>query len=253
MTQLSLKLVALFSMLLDHLAKAVLFTGALSGVLGVSGDLHLRTMMMAVGRLAFPIFAWFTAEGCKKTKAPKKYLLRMLIFAILSEIPFRLCFYGRITGFITGNVIFTFLFSALAIFASQWLREKKLPYGLAVLIPSLIAMAACWMIYTDYNAWGCALVLLLYYMPNEKGRLLGLGAWITLFQLIWKGSNGGSLTWISGNDYNLLLQWMVEMLAVLFLAAYNGEKGSDKPWAKWLFYWFYPIHLLLLYLIRMAM
>lgn len=253
MTQLSLKLVALLSMLMDHLAKVLLSTGIFSDALGVSMDLYLRTMMIAVGRLAFPIFAWFTAEGCKKTKDPKKYLLRMLIFAILSEIPFRLCFYGRVASFTTSNVLFTFLFAACAIFAAQWLQTKRIPYPFAVMVPSVAAMVICWVQYTDYNAWGCALVLLLYYMPNEKGRLLALGSWITLFQLIWKGSNGGTLTWISGNDYNLLLQWVVEMLAVLFLAAYNGEKGSDKPWAKWLFYVFYPVHLLLLYLIRMAL
>lgn len=252
MTQLSLKLLALFSMLMDHLAKAVLSTGVLSDVLGVSGDLHLRTMMMAVGRLAFPIFAWFVAEGCKKTKDPKKYLLRMLIFALLSEIPFRLCFYGRLSSVVTGNVMFTFLFAACSIYVSHWLVEKKIPYEVAVLAPSVASMAVCWFLYTDYNAWGCALVLLLYYMPNEKGRLLITGTWITLFQLVWKGSNNG-LSWVSGNDYNLLLQWLVEMLAVLFLAAYNGEKGKNKPWTKWLFYVFYPTHLLILYLIRIAL
>lgn len=253
MTQLSLKLVALVSMLMDHLAKAVFCTGILSDILGFSGDLYLRTMMMAVGRLAFPIFAWFAAEGCKKTTDPKKYLLRMLIFALLSEIPFRLCFYGRVSGFTTSNVIFTFLYAACGIFATQWLLQKKVPYALSVLVPSLFAVAICWIQYTDYNAWGCALVLLLYYMPGEKGKLLLLGTWITLFQLIWKGSNGGSLTWIYGNDYNLLLQWMVEMLSVLFLAAYNGKKGTDKPWAKWLFYVFYPVHLMILYLIRISL
>lgn len=253
MTQFSLKLVALLSMVLDHLAKAVLSTGVLSGTLGVSGDLHLRTMMMAIGRLAFPIFAWFTAEACKKTKAPKKYLLRMLIFALLSEIPFQLCFYGSVSGFTTGNVMFTFLFAACAIFSSEWLTGKKVPYWISVLLPSIAAMAICWILYTDYNAWGCGLVLLLYYMPNEKGRLLLTGSWITLFQLIWKGNNGGMLTWLSGNDYNLLIQWMVEMLSILFLASYNGEKGTNKPWAKWMFYVFYPVHLLLFYLIRMAL
>lgn len=252
MTQLSLKLVALFSMLLDHLAKVVLSKGVLVDLLGVSGDFYLRTMMMAVGRLAFPIFAWFVAEGCKKTKNPKKYLLRMLVFAVLSEVPFQLCFYGAATRGVQlalHNVMFTFLFAAGAIFLSEFLREKKVPYGLAVLLPCVAAMAICWWQYTDYNAWGCALVLLLYFVPGEKGQLLVLGAWITLFQLLWKGSTGYGLSWLGGNDYNLLLQWMVELLAVLFLAAYNGEKGSHKPWSKWLFYGFYPVHLVLLYLL----
>lgn len=254
MTQFSLKIVALCSMLLDHLAKVVLSSGVLTDVLGYSTDLWLRTMMMAVGRLAFPIFAWFTAEGCKKTKHPGKYLLRMLMFAVLSEVPFQLCFYGaysRGLSLACHNVIFTMLFAACAIFASKWLAQKRVPYAAAVLIPAVLVLALCWWQYTDYNAWGAALILLLYYMPNEKGRLITMASWVTVFILIWHGWSGQGFSWISGNNYGLLLQWLVEMLVVPLLATYNGEKGMDRPWGKWLFYVFYPAHLLILFLIRL--
>lgn len=253
MTQFSLKLLALFCMLADHVSKVILSGGVLIPYIGAEADLWLRTMLEVIGRIAFPIFAWFTAEGCKKTKNPTRYLLRLLIFAVLSEVPFQLCFYGA--GYLgvrlaCHNVIFTMLLGACAIICGQYL-EKKLPPLVACLIPGLIAVALGWILYTDYNAWGVALIILLYYLKGEKERLLLLLCWCTVFMLIWHGYNGNTLIWFTGaNNYKLLLQWIGTLFSVGFLATYNGERGRS---CKWLFYVFYPVHLLLIYLIRIAL
>lgn len=247
MTQFSLKIIALISMLLDHTAKVVLPTGVLIPYVGVSGDLLLRTTMMAVGRLSFPIFAWFVAEGCRKTGNPGKYLLRLGLFAVLSEIPFQYCFYGAaVRGLTLGchNVLFTFLLASAAIFLGE-VMTKRLPLWTGM-IPAVAAVALGWILRTDYNAWGVLLVLLLYYIPEERERLLVLLGWITVFQLIWHGWNGAELSWLSGKDQGLLIQWLVEILAVPILACYSGEKGRGS---KWLFYLFYPVHLSALYLL----
>lgn len=247
MTQFSLKIIALVSMLLDHTAKVLLPTGVLIPYVGVSGDLFLRTMMMAFGRLSFPIFAWFVAEGCRKTKHPGKYLLRIGVFAILSELPFQYCFYGAaVRGVSLGchNVMFTFLLAVGAIMIGEAFA-KQFPLWIK-LIPAVFAVALGWYFRTDYNAWGVLLVLLLYYIPEERERLLMLLGWITVFQLIWHGWNGAELSWLSGKDQGLLLQWLIEILAVPILACYTGEKGRGS---KWLFYLFYPLHLTVLYLL----
>lgn len=253
MTQFSLKLLALLCMLSDHLAKVVLSGGFLIPYIGTEANLWLRTVMIVIGRIAFPIFAWFTAEGCRKTKNPTKYLQRLLIFAILSEAPFQLCFYGAgYLGFQVAchNVIFTMLLGALAIFGGTLLK-KWLPDAMACLLPALIATALGWILYTDYNAWGVALIVALYYLPTEKGRLLFLLAWSTVFQLIWHGYDGNTLVWLTGeNNYLLILQWFGMLFSVGFLATYNGQRGRN---AKWLFYIFYPAHLLILYFLRLGL
>lgn len=253
MTQFSLKLLALFCMLSDHFAKVVLSGGVLIPYIGAEADLWLRTMMTVIGRIAFPIFAWFTAEACRKTKNPGKYLLRLLIFALLSEAPFQLCFYGAgYLGFQLGchNVMFTMLLGAAAIIAGQYL-QKHIHSVAAYMIPAVAAVALGWFLYTDYNAWGVALIILLYYLKDEKARLLFLLCWCTVFQLIWHGYNGNTLIWLSGeNNYKLILQWIGMLFSVGFLATYNGEKGRS---CKWLFYVFYPVHLLLLYAIRISL
>lgn len=252
MTQFTLKLIALLSMLLDHTAKVVLRTGMLSPWIGIENEMLVRNIMVIAGRMAFPIFAWFAAEGCRKTHSMGKYVLRLLVFAVLSEAPFQLCFYGAYqNGIQLGchNVMFTLLLAVGAVFLSTWLETHHVPKSLASLLPSCAATALGWILHTDYNAWGVALVLGLYYMPEQKGKLIFLAAWCTAFQLIWHGWNGGGFNWLSSAGSIQILYWLGTMFSVLLLMAYNGERGIRS---KWLFYGFYPAHLLLLFLIALA-
>lgn len=251
MTRFSLKIFALISMFCDHLAKVVLSTGVLIPYIGVEADLWIRTVLMVIGRMAFPIFAWFTAEGCRKTSNPRKYILRLLIFAIISEIPFQLCFYaGSLSGVVPGchNVIFTLLLGAMGVLLGEHLTKKGIPQWYGVLLPALMAVWLGFYLKTDYNGWGVALIVMLYYLKEERSQLIFLTCWVTVFMLIWHGWNGEVLIWLTGkNNYLLLLEWLGCLFSVGFLLSYNGEKGREN---KWLFYVFYPLHLMLLYLIR---
>lgn len=252
MTQFSLKLLALFCMLSDHVAKVVLSGGVLIPYIGIEGNLWLCTFMTMIGRIALPVFAWFTADGCRKTGNPKRYLIRMLLFALISEAPFQLCFYGAgYLGLQFGchNVIFTMLLGAAGIIAGQELK-KKLPEVPVCLIPAVIVIALGWFLYTDYNAWGVGLIIFLYYLPTHRQKLIFLLCWSTVFELFWHGLDTGSLIWLHGGDMNLILQWFGMLLSVGLLATYNGERGRK---GKWLFYIFYPAHLLILYGIRIAL
>ncbi len=250
MTQSTLKRLAILFMLCDHFAKVVLSTGVLCPVLGIMGNQWLMVSLESVGRIAFPIFAWFVAEGCRKTRSFPKYLGRMAIFAVLSEAPFQYCFYSAgENGLCLGchNVMFTLLLAAAGIYASKCLKDRGIPGMPAVLLPGMAAVTLGMVLLTDYNAWGGALILMLYYLPEKRKRLALLGVWMTVFMLLWHGWNGETFVWLHPNGFALLCTWLGGMISVPLLACYQGKRGRSN---KWLFYAFYPVHLALLYGIR---
>lgn len=217
MTQFTLKLIALVAMLLDHTAKTVLQTGILVPYVGLQANSMILIGMMSVGRIAFPIFAWFLAEGCRKTSNASKHLLRLLLFAIISEIPFQLNFYHELRPG-CHNVMFTMLLAAAAIHGGAWLGRKTNQNSISKLLMAIVAMILGWTLKTDYNAWGVGLILLLYYMPSFTGQWIALAAWITLFQLVWHGWSGSRFVWLTSSGYLLLIYWIVGLLSVALLA-----------------------------------
>lgn len=170
-------------MLCDHFAKVVLSTGVLRTFLGVTGNEQLMIGLETVGRIAFPMFAWFVAEGCRKTGNFPKYLGRLAMFAVLSEAPFQYCFYAAGQNGLSlacHNVMFTMLLAAAGIYAAKWLNKHGIPEMTAILIPSILAAALGWRLQTDYNAWGVALIFMLYYLPDKKQKLTILACWMTV-------------------------------------------------------------------------
>jgi len=244
MSQFALKLIALFAMLADHTVKTVLGYGSLAPAVGMETERVIRVTMLVIGRMAFPIFAWFSAEACRKTASPARHLTRLGLFALLSEAPFQLLFHGELTLGAT-NVIVTMFLAALAIHAAPWLEGRGISTLPARLFPAAAAVALGWFLHTDYNAWGVGLVIMLYYLPDQKRRLLFLTAWVTVFHLFWHGVQDGQILWLQPRGWLILLYYLGYLLAVALLACYNGKLG---PKSKWLFYVFYPVHLSLLYL-----
>lgn len=249
MTQSTLKLLAMLFMLCDHFAKVVLSTGVLLPAVGVAGNQYLMIALETIGRMAFPIFAWFVAEGCRKTKNYPRYLTRLAMFAVLSEAPFQYCFYQAGQNGLTfacHNVIFTMLLSAAGIYGARKIKAYGVPDVVAMLFPSVAVVALGWVLKTDYNAWGVALILMLYYLPEKKQKLALLGCWMTVFMLFWHGWNGETFVWLHPGGTGLIWMWLGGMVSVPVLATYNGVRGRKM---KWLFYIFYPVHLTVLYAI----
>lgn len=248
LTQFTLKLLALIFMLLDHTVKVLLPPGVLAARVGMEQEMLIRSTMLILGRASFPIFAWFAAEGYRKTSYMGRHCLYLLLFGILSEIPFQLCFYGADTGLRLGchNVLFTMLLAAGAIYLSQIWEERGLSKTISIILTSATALFLGWVLHTDYNIWGVGLILALYYLPENKMRLIFLTAWISVFQLLWHSWNGSSLVWLSGAGSIQLLYWLGGMLGVALLATYSGQRGRGS---KWLFYCFYPAHLAMLFVL----
>ena len=206
LTAAHLRLLALGLMLIDHTGR-VLFPG--------------QVWMIALGRLAFPIFAFQTAEGYHHTHNFRRYCLRLALFALVSEIPFNLMISG--TALFPGhqNVMLTLLLGLLS--CRAWDRKDGW-----ILIFTLLAgaLARC-----DYGFQGVLTVLLFHVCRDRKWELL-LG-----------------LLMLCISRYGFPTLQLFSVLAWIPICFYNGQKGPGGKWLQYASYIFYPAHLLLLGLI----
>ncbi len=192
-----------------------------------------------VGRLAFPLFAYFVYEGARYTRRPAGYLGRMLAMGLVC-----LAGYGIFAGEFYGNILITFSLSLCILFSldltrKQWGKEGP-PWGCMALTAALVAAAClCRWVTIDYGFWGVLLPAFAWageaLAPEEgKKRIFSLGGFaLGLLILSWQ------LGWV---------QWL-SLAALPLLAGYNGSRGRWKM--KQFFYWFYPIHLVVIYLLSL--
>ena len=219
-----LKLTAIAVMLIDH--SAVVFVGT-----GMS-------VWRMIGRLGFPIFAFFIAEGAGRTKNIYKYMLRLAVFALVSELPFDLALFG--SWFDTGhqNVFFTLLLGLMAIWAYRMLGSVRL--GWLSPLSTLILAAGAYCLKTDYDAAGVIVIFLFYIVMRfpPLPRAFGIAAVCCL--LLFRFYNGILY-------YNPSEEFAV--FACIPLILYSGQKGFKLN--KYFFYAFYPGHILILWLLSL--
>lgn len=234
-----LKWIAIITMLIDHIGVALLEIGLLpkvsDAVLGgnsfdyVMEDYHFwylfDDILRSIGRLAFPIFCFLLVEGFLHTKNAKKYALRLGLFALISEIPFDLAFNGRLLEFSYQNVFFTLFIGLLMLICLRYFEETLPPHiSWLRFIVALTAILLASFLRTDYDAFGIMLIFLIYEFRSLPKLRCIAGAILMLF--------------------NSTTGW----LAFILLWFYNGERGRQLP--KYFFYAFYPVHLMLLWLVR---
>lgn len=237
-----LKWIAIASMLIDHIAAVVLLRVILaqleqSGVLNQEGY-DLYNLMRGIGRIAFPIFCFLLVEGFIHTRNKGRYGLRLGVFALLSEVPFDLAFSGSVWDGRYQNVFLTLLIAFLTLIAVETIQKAMIQQqdndvlawkqGIAWFL-KLSAIAAGAVVaeicHTDYGAKGILCIAVLYFLRNVRMLQSACGC-ISFF---WDGA---------------------APLAFIPIAFYNGTRGRQF---KYVFYLFYPIHLLLLYLICVYM
>jgi hypothetical protein len=215
-----LKLIAIITMLIDH-----------TGAVLVPSNTMLNLIMRCIGRLSFPIFVFLLVEGFHHTKDVKKYLLRMGAFALISEIPFDLAFYGKILEFNHQNIFFTLFLGLLCMYLISIVEKKfnKNFLGMNLLnaLLTLIIGFIAFLMKTDYDYRGIILIVA-FYLFRESKLLRGL-----------------SLLFVSG--YLLGYINIIATVSIIPIAFYNGQKGKS---IKYAFYLFYPTHLLILALIN---
>lgn len=222
MTGTQLKLLAILTMTIDHIG-AVLYPEV--------------TVLRLVGRLAFPIFAFLLVEGYGHTSDVKKYLIRLWVFALISEIPYDLAFDGVLYDPSHQNIFFTLGLALLGLWAMDRLSDTDPVVGPLVFV--LLCVISL-LLRTDYNIFGMATVFLFHRYRGEKIKAL---YGVALLHLAYGVMDSGLL------NGAFVLRHMIQSAAavsVLFIGLYNGEKGRSF---KYVFYVFYPLHLTLLWLV----
>ena len=216
-----LKIIAMISMVFDHV-----------------GDMFFPAVMWPrmIGRLAMPIFAFCIAEGFAHTRNKTKYLCRLGIFALISEIPFDLAFEGKL-GLGHQNIMLSFFLAAAALMlfdriqGGKTAEGERMPVGKTVLGALAVAgiAALSLLLRADYTVFA-VIAVFLFYVFRQQHPLLRSGVGVAFL----------ALTRTMG-------YYVATGFSFLPLALYNGQKGKGL---KWLFYIFYPGHLLVLAAIK---
>ena len=227
------KLIAFFLMLCDDVGYIFIQNGVLYGQNAMYWNMAIATtegqkwymvsrILRFAGRLSFPVFAFFVAEGFQHTRSRVKYMMRMGVFALLSEVPFDLACFGTWYYPDYQNVLFTYFIALTALYLME--LSRKLPVVIQILIAAVFAYLA-YLVKCDYGAVGVALISTLYLLRNTKNMKFLVGAVISAAESI---------------DY-----LGISALSMLGLKFYDGSRGRIP--LKYFFYAAYPLHYLIFY------
>ncbi|MCD7757448.1 MAG: conjugal transfer protein TraX [Clostridiales bacterium] len=245
----TLKLVALITMTIDHTA-AVLGCGA------------LYAPMRIIGRIAFPIYCFLLVEGYFHTHSVRRYTLRLLIAAVVSDLPFDLAISGVWPNRYYQNVMLTLAIGLVTVWLvdhsrswvlALWNRWQKDPAGtqegerpalivgqkvLAWMLMAVFSVVGIWLAdfcCTDYSGGGVLLILLFYFFRNKPVDLC-----IAV------------LVELTGYFGGVEIFGVVAMVPILL---YNGQRGPNPggKWGQWFFYAYYPLHLGVLVLVHIVL
>ena len=211
----SLKTLAAICMFIDHLDYLVLSIFPQTA--------FFENLCRGIGRISFPIFCFLLTEGFAHTSNRTRYVIRLCIFAILSELPYDLAFSETFSFLHSQNVFFTLLIGLLVLWGIEWF-SGNIYFQTATL---LIGMGISILFDCDYGWHGILLIAILFFFRQDSFSMT-----------------------VAGISVCLLWSWEAAF-AFLPIRLYNKQRGWMKsPAAKYAFYLFYPLHLLLLVWIR---
>ena len=235
-TSMSLHIMAMAFMLCDHLWGTI-----------VPGN----DWLTCIGRISFPIFAFLIVEGYFHTGSLKKYVCRILLFAILSEIPFNLAMGSRWFYPIHQNVLWSFL---IALGLIHW-NEKARAAGkiwmriLIVCVTVLLGYIVGLVTMVDFYHAGIMTVLVFYFFRQRKWWSYA-GQAICLWYIYTEMLGGFSYELqLFGQTYFLVRQSFA-LLALIPIWLYRGKQGYHSKTLQMVYYMFYPLHLLILGVIK---
>lgn len=228
-----LKIIAITVMLLDHLWATI-----------IPGN----QWMTIIGRLAFPIFAFLIVEGFMHTSNLKKYAKRLFIFGLIAEIPFNLIYTGSPIFPFHQNVMFTLLLGLLCINEiDKFKRNKNVKNGCKCGVKVGLFLLIGLLGFVDYGVIGILTIIAFYIFRDFKFAPLGqLISLIMLYIVFFKGQS--IIVNIFDYEYVLPIQ-AFGVLALIPIWLYNGKRVIKNKMLQYSFYWFYPIHMIIIYLV----
>ncbi|MBR1670630.1 MAG: hypothetical protein IJ695_08025 [Butyrivibrio sp.] len=251
----TLKVIACVFMFIDHLTAGIILpvtrAGLYKGYITFDNLKLIYQILRGVGRQAFPIFCFLLVEGFIHTKSRLRYALSLLIFGIISEPFFDLTFYGRNESFSLDiisalkanaeylpkhcNVYFTLFLGLLVMWGLEGAFSLSKKFDIPVFVSAIPAAASVIpgvlvanALHTDYHGWGIALIAVLYILRSiEPANILG--------------------------GYLSICSYSTEYLSLpgfILLLFYNKKRGRKLGRLKYLFYAFYPVHIMAIYIAR---
>jgi len=244
MTAFQLKVIALVCMIIDHMG------AVFPDIFGLG--------FRVVGRVAFPVYVFLVAEGFKHTKDSLRFLIRLGIFAVLSEPFFDMAIRGAefpwgVDFLNNTNIFYTLFLGGLAIWFYEVVQESFSKNKVGVVMGGFFAafpLFGCMLfaesiLTTDYGAYGVLFIFLMYVIKSMKLRLL-----VMAFMCLWQHRAVLERVFLYFSSDNMLPVPAMHMLmipatlaAVVLVSFYNGKRGLGF---KWFFYASYPVHLAIL-------
>jgi len=235
----TLKIIAIAAMVIDHIAFAF-----------VLYDTPISIIMHLVGRLTGPIMFFSAVEGYHHTKNIKKYISRLFIFAVISYFPFMLFKARGVIAdirFFDFNVIYTIMLGVIAI----WVRRNVNNPAIQVI---LILLIICMSVPADWGYLGVTIIITFdFYYGNFKNQAFSYALLVIFAAGLINMIINPIYSIIYADEWNMDLEYyfynietLGMFLPLFLLKHYNGQRGSTKMWSKWLFYIFYPAHLLII-------
>lgn len=229
-----LKLIAIIAMTIDHLADLIY---------PVMPNMFLSNIMHIIGRLTAPIMFFFICEGFYHTKNLKKYISRLLIFAIISHFAYCFAFGINYLPFSTGeifnqtSIMWTLLWAVVALYILNGKNKfKEWQKWVLVILINIITFSA------DWSSIGVMIILFMYdHRGNVEKQMLSMIPWVVIYAVV---------SFFFVNKVYAFIQLAV-LLVYPLLKMYNGEKGKAK-WMKWFFYVYYPLHLIIIGILRIV-
>ncbi len=210
LTAFDLKNIALVTMVIDHI-----------GFCFFPNVLWLRI----IGRMAFVLYAFLLVEGFTHTSNLRAYKVKLLLFGLISEIPYDLVFYNSFSSFERQNIFFSLLIGLIGLEYAE--RKTNLILKFLILFATMLL---AYRLNVDYSMYGITLIYLFYYF--RKSKILYFSS-IPIISFIY-------------GLYNFILQWFA-FLGLVPIYFYNGKRGKKTGM---FYYSFYAGHLLLFYLIK---
>lgn len=217
LTNNQLKMIAMLAMLLDHIGMVLL---------------PKVTILRIIGRVSFPIFAYMVGEGFAHTRNRGRYFLQMLGLAAVCQIGLYVA-----TGSLLQCVVVSFTLAITVMFSIEFCKKRITLLSVAVLAITFAAVLFTVLILpellpgtdfaVDYGLPGILIPIIACYAPKRVWKLV-----LTALCMVVRGLTYGGIQWFC-------------LLSILLLVCYNGQRGSRK--IKYLFYIFYPLHLVVIY------